>query len=111
MQKRDSEKRSWTEAVKRCRRAAEQGDAKAQNSLGVCYANGRGVERSLAEAAKWFRKAAEQGDAKAQCNLGWCYKDGKGVERSLAEAAKWWRRAAQNGYELSDDERKIVDEN
>lgn len=32
------------------------------------------------------------------------------VEQSWAEAAKWFRRAVQNGYELSDEERKIADE-
>ena len=32
-----------TEAVKWFRKAAEQGDASAQNDLGVMYQNGRGV--------------------------------------------------------------------
>ena len=41
--------------------AAEQGDAMAQFSLGVCYQNGWGVGRDEAEAMHWYRKAAEQG--------------------------------------------------
>ncbi len=49
------------EAVKWCRKAAEQGDALAQLHLGCCYANGCGVVRNKAEAVKWLRKAANQG--------------------------------------------------
>ena len=48
------------------RKAAEQGDAKAQYNLGVCYANGDGVQKNLKQAVFWYRKAAEQGNAFAQ---------------------------------------------
>jgi TPR repeat protein len=44
----------------------EQGDAEAQNNLGMMYANGEGVTRDDKQAAFWFRKAAEQGYAKTQ---------------------------------------------
>ena len=54
------------EAVKWFRKAAEQGDARAQFHLGFAYSNGQGVTKDDAEAIKWFRKAAEQGDAEAQ---------------------------------------------
>ena len=52
---------------------AEQGNAGAQNDLGVMYAEGRGVPQDDAKAIKWFRKAAEQGHADAQLNLGEMY--------------------------------------
>ncbi|HIF93894.1 MAG TPA: sel1 repeat family protein [Myxococcales bacterium] len=55
-----------TAQIKEIREAAEQGDADAQNNLGVMYANGYGVAENYAEAVKWYRKAAEQGDASAQ---------------------------------------------
>ena len=74
---------------------AEQGDAKAQTDLGVCYYHGQGVEKDFAEAVKWYRKAAEQGVAKAQSNLGVCYANGEGVEKDYAEAVKWVRKAAE----------------
>ena len=48
---------------------ARQGNAAAQNSLGVLYDEGRGVVRDLAEAARWFHKAADQGDELAQIRL------------------------------------------
>src|SRR5205807_312805 len=74
--------------------AAEQGNAIAQNKLGFCYDNGKGVPKNYDEAAKWYRIAAEQGNAYAQFNLGVCYYNGKGVPKSYEDAAKWFRKAA-----------------
>ncbi len=62
--------------MKWCRKAAEQGYAKAQYNLGGMYDKGQGVPQDDAEAVKWYRKAAEQGDA---------------------EAGRWWRKAAEQG--------------
>ena len=59
----------YAEAVKWYRKAAEQGYARAQYNLGVCYGNGKGVPKNRAEAVKWFRKAAEQGHERAKENL------------------------------------------
>ena len=50
------------------KKAAEQGDVKAQFNLGVMYAWGEGVPEDKAEAVRWYRMAAEQGDAGAQYN-------------------------------------------
>ncbi len=81
-------------ALRRLREAAEQGDADAQYSLGLIYANGQGVPRDHAEAAKWYRKAAEQGHAKAQYRLGFMYEYGVGVPRDLVLAHMWSNLAA-----------------
>lgn len=51
------------------RRAADQGYANAQFSLGVMYAEGRGVSKNDEEAVKWFRRAAAQGHVKAKEGL------------------------------------------
>jgi uncharacterized protein len=40
------------------RKAADQRDARAQNNLGLAYANGRGVSQDYIEAYKWFNGAA-----------------------------------------------------
>ena len=45
---------------------AEQGDADAQNNLGVMYRKGRGVPQNYKTAIKWFRLAAKQGHPRAQ---------------------------------------------
>jgi len=65
----------YAEAAKWSRKAAEQGHAAAQVSLGSMYIQGTGVPRDYAEAEKWFRKAAEQGDHMAQSMLGSITKD------------------------------------
>jgi hypothetical protein len=86
-------------SIELIRKKAEQGDATAQNILGMMYANGQGMARDDAEAVKWWRKAAEQNNMKAQFNLGLFYNRGEGVSQSNAEAIKWWRKAAAQGYE------------
>jgi TPR repeat protein len=77
---------------------AEQGDARTQNYLGICYARGEGVSKNAAEAVKWWRKAAEQGDASVQYHLGTCYELGEGVPKDVLEAVKWVRKAAEQGH-------------
>ena len=49
------------EAVKWYRKAAEQGDAKAQERLGHMYANGEGVPQDFVKAHAWMNLAAAQG--------------------------------------------------
>ena len=80
------------------RKAAEQGDAVAQNNLGGLYAHGQGVPQDYAQAAVWYRKAAEQGYAVAQYALGVFYSHGQGVPHDDAQAAFWWRKAAEQNY-------------
>ena len=62
-------------------KAAEQGDAEAQNNLGLAYYNGKGVTQDYVEAVKWWRKAAKQSNANAQYKLGLIYADGWGVKQ------------------------------
>ena len=73
---------------------ATQGDANAQNSLGMAYHTGDGVPKNPAAAAQWFRRAAEQGLACAQLNLALAYDRGGGVAKNEALAAYWYAKAA-----------------
>ncbi|MGY8790049.1 MAG: tetratricopeptide repeat protein [Pseudomonadales bacterium] len=66
---------------------AEQGDATAQNNLGLMYANGEGVPENDVEAVKLYRLAAEQGYAPAQNNLGVMYEKGEGAATDCKEAS------------------------
>lgn len=91
------EKNDFVQAVLFFRIAAEQGNAKAQFNLALCYSKGKGVEENQSEAARWYRAAAEQGYASAQFNLALCYSQGKGVEENQSEAARWYLKAAQQG--------------
>ena len=49
---------------------AAQGNAEAQYSLGVLYANGRGVPQDYVQARQWWEQAAAQGHREAPFNLG-----------------------------------------
>src|SRR6266480_1663893 len=84
-------------ALQSYRKAADQGDARAQNNLGAMYESGRGVPQSYTEAIRWYRLAADQGYANAQNNLGSMYIYGRGVPQNYAEAMKWYRLAADQG--------------
>ena len=77
--------------------AAEQGDAQAQNSLGILYGNGQGSTRDYGHAAFWFRQAADQGNAAAQNNIATIYAMGEGTPQDYTQAADWYRKAAQQG--------------
>ena len=61
--------RDYLQARAWYQKAADQGDAAAQNSLGVVYVRGQGVAKDYAQARAWLQKAADQGDADAISNL------------------------------------------
>jgi TPR repeat protein len=88
-----------SEAGKWYLKAAEQGHAGAQRSLGFYFKlGGGGVEKDAAEAVRWYLKAAEQGDAEAGYDLGMAYLSGGGVAKDATEAAKWLRKVAERGH-------------
>jgi len=89
--------KDYTQAVAWYRKAAEQGYAAAQASLGTLYSFGWGVPKDYTQAVAWYRKAAEQGDANAQTFLGGMYDRGQGVPQDNAEAVAWYRKAAEQG--------------
>jgi len=51
------------------KKAAKQGNAEAENYLGVIYSNGLGVPRDYSKAKYWLKKSAKQGYAKGEANL------------------------------------------
>ena len=75
------------------RKAADQGDALAQSTLGNCYLFGQGVLKDEVEAVKWLRKAADQGADYAQYYLGRCYRNGHGVAKDEVEAYAYFSLA------------------
>ena len=76
----------YAAALKHFMPLAQEGDPKAQTSLGVMYATGQGVPQSFEEALKWYRLSAEQGDSVPQFNLGVMYKNGEGVPQNMIAA-------------------------
>ena len=85
-------------ALKEWKPLAEEGNAVAQNNLGLMYHNGWGVPQDYKEAVYWYRLAVEQGYAIAQYNLGLMYEKGKGVPQDYEEAVRWYQLAAEQGH-------------
>ena len=74
---------------------AEQGNPKAQNTIGMMYFLGYGVSQDDVAAEKWIKLAAEQGYLEAQSNLGDFYLYAEPLNSS--EVLKWYRLAAEQG--------------
>ncbi len=87
--------------AKELRKAAEEGDASAQNRLGLLYDEGQGVPQNYRQAKEWFEKAAKQGHVGAQTNLGTLYLQGAGAPQSTQMALFWFSRAAEQGDALA----------
>lgn len=85
-------------AVRMYELAAQDGYARAQNSLGVCYEKGQGVARDEATAAFWYGQAAQGGYDMALLNLGDCYRYGRGVTQNEEIAFTCYKTAAENGF-------------
>jgi len=88
---------------------AEQGNAVAQYTLGVMYAEGFGVPEDDVEAVGWYRLAAEQGNAIAQNHLGFMYDNGDGVPQNFMLAYMWYNLAAAQGNEDAQGNKDIAE--
>jgi|GEM_PF-546311 len=92
------QKGQFEDAISEFRVLAEQGDARAQKTLGDIYRKGRGVARDYQKSVQWYRLAATQGDPGAQMSLGSMYEKAWGVKQDLAEAMNWRLKAAEQGH-------------
>ena len=89
-------------AVKWFRKAAEQGDADAQNFLGLCYLNGDGVSINEQEAERLFRLAVQQDHGWSMYNLGTLLCDNAAANHNqqlAREGLTWLRKAKEMGIE------------
>ena len=76
----------YVPAIRVFRTLAEQGNAKAQNVLGVMFRRGEGVPKNPARAHMWLSFAAKRGDAKAGAELREVSRTMTAQEISQAEA-------------------------
>jgi TPR repeat protein len=95
-------------------KAANDGNAMAQNNLAMMYAAGEGVNRDDLQAAVWFARSAAQGDPAAQFHLGdRCFRASFSLARSeadeaLIESFKWLQLSSAQGYPNADTCRERV---
>ena len=80
---------------------AQEGDAEAQNYLGIQYTLGLGVMKDYKKAVKWYEQAAKAGMADAQRNYGDMFHYGKGVPQDYYQAFIWYFAASQQGHETA----------
>jgi TonB family protein len=90
-------KGDYVAALTLFRPLAEQGDARAQRSMGLFYRYGRGVAENDMQALLWFGRSALRGNSAAMNDLGMMYLDGRGVPRDFSKAAFWFKRSALLG--------------
>ena len=91
-------KNDETEALRLLHKAADGGFVAAQESLGIFYATGVGMEQpNPSEAISWYIKAARQGSVDAATNLGTMYAAGDGIPKDMGTAIRWFRQAANAG--------------
>ena len=83
------------------RRAAMNGNAKAQFDLAIMYATGRGVEKNESIAFNWFHKSARRNYAPAKYYMGISFLQGRGVKKQRELARYWFRLALKQGYKAS----------
>ena len=89
--------KSYEKAIEWYEKAANQGHAEAQCSLGYMFSKGIGVKQNYIKAAEWYEKAANQGHAKGLFNLGTIYYNGRGVPKNLEKAIMLFTSAAKKG--------------
>ncbi|HHD75939.1 MAG TPA: sel1 repeat family protein [Campylobacterales bacterium] len=81
------------------KRAAEQGNARAQFDLGLMYAKGEeGAVKESQLAFKWFHKAARNGHIQAKFYIGMSFANGIGVRQQTELARYWFKLAAKAGH-------------
>lgn len=76
----------YAPAIRVFRALAEQGNAKAQNVLGVMFRKGEGVPKNPLRARMWFGFAAKRGEAGARAELREVSRTMTAQEISQAEA-------------------------
>lgn len=77
---------------------AEQGDPRAQYSLGNAYLKGNEVKKDINKAIEWFEKAAKQKHAKSEYKLGKLYYEGNSVRRNYSTSYRWIKKSAEHGH-------------
>jgi len=90
--------KSYANALRAFREAAESGNVEAMMYVGTMQASGQGTTASPAQAMVWFTKAANAGDGQAMCNIGILYYRGApGVAQRYDLALRWFRQGSLAG--------------
>ena len=78
------------------KKAADRGNASAQNELGDMYWQGIGTPINWKEAVRSYKLAAVQNDVNAQFTLGLAYETGHGIDTDSLKAYMWYSIAVSS---------------
>ena len=77
-------------------RLARQGNARAEETIGLMYRFGQGLNKDNKQALRWLSRAAQEQRPLSQHHLGSMYYTGQGVNADMLKAAMWMELAAKN---------------
>ena len=97
----DNPPRNVEKGMRNLERAADQGLATAQATLGMIYFTGIGVPRDPKEAISWCSKAARKRLPLGMFYLGMAYSSGDGIPRNNDFSNRWIRAAADKGLVMA----------
>lgn len=97
----DNPPRNVEKGMRNLERAADQGLATAQATLGMIYFTGIGVSRDSKEAISWCSQAARSRLPLGMFYLGMAYSSGDGIARNNDFANRWIRAAADKGLVMA----------
>lgn len=96
-------------AISWFRRAAAGGCLDAMDNMGICFANGEGVQQDDEQAVRWYRQAAEGGLAWGQHHYACRLISGKGIRQDFEEGRKWMEKAAEQGVKKAKERLEVLD--
>jgi TPR repeat protein len=97
----DNPPRNIHKGIRSLERAADQGLATAQATLGMIYFTGIGVPRDPEEAIKWCSQAARQKLPLGMFYLGMAYSAGDGLRKNNDFSNRWIGTAAERGLMMA----------
>ncbi len=89
------------EILRQLHEAADAGNTRAMNHLGLLYVRGTAVEQDIPQATALFERATAAGLAESRYSLGLIYWHGLGVKRDTSLALSHFGIAAQCGHQPS----------
>lgn len=87
--------KSYDEAIKWYRLAANRGELNSFEFLEGIYKSDDFLPKNKAKATKWLLQAAEAGDVVAQYMIAAKYEDGEDLSQDYVQAARWYKAAAE----------------
>lgn len=97
-------KKNYKEAYPIFLKAAQSHSSLAQQTLGLMYINGDGVEKNYKEAAFWFARASGANYQPAMYDLAVMLKNGEGMPVNIEQAVYFFTKSAEMGYVMSMNE-------